>query len=134
MTPVNSADLKKLKCVFVNSSIAKTIPPNGVLNAAASPAAAPVTIIFCFEIFGYQAGNKSLIFLNMEAEIWIVGPSLPMTPPPNTAIKLEKIFTKIIFNFQKVFPKITGLDVQVIVGDLQKALKAKSNGTALELK
>ena len=94
ITPVSNADLKKLKCVLVNSSIAKTIPPSGVLKAAASPAAAPVTIIFRLDIFGYQSGNRSFIFLNIDADICIVGPSLPMTPPPNTITKLERIFIK----------------------------------------
>jgi hypothetical protein len=42
--------------------------------------------------------------------------------------------TSITFNFQKVFPKISDLDVQVIVGDLQKAVEAKKNGTTIDLK
>lgn len=42
--------------------------------------------------------------------------------------------TKIIFNFQKVFPKIKDLDVQIIVGDIQKSVEAKKDGTTVELK
>lgn len=42
--------------------------------------------------------------------------------------------TELTFNFQKYFSKIKDLDVQVIVGNLQKAVEAKSNGTKLLLK
>jgi hypothetical protein len=42
--------------------------------------------------------------------------------------------SKITFNFQKIFPKINDLDVQILVGDLQKAVEAKKNGTTVELK
>ena len=72
--------------------MANTIPPKGVLNAAAKPAAAPVTIMFLFDIFGYHSGSRSFIFLNIDAEICIVGPSLPIIPPPKTTNKLDSIF------------------------------------------
>lgn len=42
--------------------------------------------------------------------------------------------TKIVFNFQKYFPKIQDLDVQILVGDLQKSVEAKKNGVSVELK
>ncbi|MGZ3690277.1 MAG: ZrgA family zinc uptake protein [Pseudobdellovibrio sp.] len=42
--------------------------------------------------------------------------------------------TSITFNFQKYFPKIKDMDVQVLIGDLQKSLEANKNGTVVELK
>jgi hypothetical protein len=41
--------------------------------------------------------------------------------------------SKITFNFQKYFPNIHDLDVDVLIGDLQKAVEVKSSGTVLEL-
>ena len=85
----------------MSSSIANTIPPKGVLKAAASPAAAPVTYMFRLEIFGYQSGSMSFTFLKMDAEIWMVGPSRPTAPPPNTITTLDAIFTRRIRNPSK---------------------------------
>lgn len=42
--------------------------------------------------------------------------------------------TEIIFNFQKQFPKIKDLDVQVIIDNLQKSIEVKKNDTKLFLK
>jgi hypothetical protein len=42
--------------------------------------------------------------------------------------------SKMTFNFQKYFPRIKDLDVQVLAGDLQKTVEAKKNGTTLDLK
>lgn len=42
--------------------------------------------------------------------------------------------TEIYFNFQKQFPKIKALEVQVIADNLQKSIKAKNNNTKLILK
>ena len=41
--------------------------------------------------------------------------------------------SKIVFNFQKYFPRISDVDVQVIVGDLQKSVEAKKVATELDL-
>ena len=41
--------------------------------------------------------------------------------------------TKIVFNFQKFFPRIKDLDVQVLAGVIQKSSEAKQNGTVIEL-
>lgn len=42
--------------------------------------------------------------------------------------------TKIIFNFQSAFPKINKLEIQVLVGDIQKSVEAVKDGTTIELK
>jgi hypothetical protein len=42
--------------------------------------------------------------------------------------------SKIVFNFQKYFPKIQDLDVQIIAGNIQKSVEAKKNNTSIELK
>lgn len=39
--------------------------------------------------------------------------------------------SKITFNFQKYFPRINDLDVQIVVGDIQKSVEAKSNGVSV---
>ncbi len=39
--------------------------------------------------------------------------------------------TELTFNFQKHFPDINDLDVQIIVGDIQKSIEAKKNGTRI---
>ena len=41
--------------------------------------------------------------------------------------------SRITFNFQKYFPHINDIDVQVIAGDLQKSIEAKKAGTILDL-
>src|SRR5688500_12290257 len=83
---------KNFICVLASSSIANTTPPNGVLNAAARPAAAPVRIKRCLHNLGHDAGIHLLTVANTDAAIWIVGPSLPIAPPPATINKLETIF------------------------------------------
>jgi hypothetical protein len=42
--------------------------------------------------------------------------------------------TFITFNFQKFFPRIKDLDVQILADAIQKSIEAKNNGTVLELK
>lgn len=42
--------------------------------------------------------------------------------------------TKIIFNFQKYFPRLQDIDAQIIVDNLQKSSEIKTNGTRVELK
>lgn len=42
--------------------------------------------------------------------------------------------SKVIFNFQKHFPNLKDVDVQVLTEKVQKSIEAKSNGTILELK
>lgn len=42
--------------------------------------------------------------------------------------------TKIVFNFQKFFPRIKDLDVLVLVGSQQRSIEAKQSGTIIELK
>jgi hypothetical protein len=44
------------------------------------------------------------------------------------------IDTEITFNFQKYFPRIQDLDVQVIAESVQKSVEAKQNGTKIEIK
>lgn len=52
----------------------------------------------------------------------------------NVSCDKSPIGTKIVFNFQRYFPKIEDLDVQIIVGNIQKSVEAKKNGTSVELK
>jgi len=52
----------------------------------------------------------------------------------NVTCEKSIVGTKIVFNFQKFFPKLSDLDVQVIVGDIQKAVEAKKDGTTVEIK
>lgn len=40
----------------------------------------------------------------------------------------------VTLNFQKVFPRLKTVEVQALIGDLQKSVKARKNGTILELK
>lgn len=42
--------------------------------------------------------------------------------------------SKILFRVQKYFPKLQDIDVQIIVGNLQKSLEVKNDGTEIELK
>jgi hypothetical protein len=42
--------------------------------------------------------------------------------------------TTLTFQFQKFFPKLKDVDVQILIDTLQKALEANSNGTRIELK
>lgn len=51
-------------------------------------------------------------------------------------IKCEKdpIGSTIAFNVQKSFPRLKDVDVQILAGDLQKSVEAKSNGFKVELK
>ncbi|GAC1389536.1 MAG: hypothetical protein NVSMB45_19300 [Ginsengibacter sp.] len=50
--------------------------------------------------------------VKMEAAIWIVGPSLPMVPPPNAIIKLDSILMTIILRLKSLFTNdlFLGLD------------------------
>lgn len=52
----------------------------------------------------------------------------------NVSCEKSPVGTKIVFNFQKHFPKIHDLDVQIIAGNVQKSVEAKKNGTSVELK
>ena len=51
-------------------------------------------------------------------------------------VKCEKspADSKIVFNFQRFFPHIQSLDVQIIVGNVQKSIEVKKNNTAVELR
>lgn len=42
--------------------------------------------------------------------------------------------TKITFNFKGVFPKVNRLNVQVLVGDIQKSVEVEKDGTILDLR
>ena len=42
--------------------------------------------------------------------------------------------TAVSFNFKKFFPKLKSVDVQIIVDDLQKSLKATEESTQVDLK
>jgi hypothetical protein len=50
--------------------------------------------------------------------------------------KCEKspVGSKITFNFQKFFPRLKDIDVQILVDAIQKSAEIKTNGTTLELK
>lgn len=52
----------------------------------------------------------------------------------SVACDRSPVGSRIVFNFQKFFPHIHDLDVQVLAGSLQKSLEAKQNGVVLELK
>lgn len=52
----------------------------------------------------------------------------------NVGCEKDPVGTKITFNFQKQFPKIRDLDVQIITGSVQKSVEAKKNGTTVDLK
>lgn len=42
--------------------------------------------------------------------------------------------TKVVFNFQKYFPKIHEIEIQILVGSVQKSAEAKKSGTSVEIK
>ncbi|WP_413291371.1 ZrgA family zinc uptake protein [Bdellovibrio sp. HCB337] len=42
--------------------------------------------------------------------------------------------SKVTFNFQKHFPNLKDVDVQILTEKIQKSVEAKSSGTVLELK
>jgi hypothetical protein len=42
--------------------------------------------------------------------------------------------SKVTFNFQNFFPGIKDLDINVLIGSIQKSIEAKKSGTTLELK
>lgn len=50
-------------------------------------------------------------------------------------IKCDKspVGTTVTFNFQKFFPKISDLDVQILTETVQKSVEAKKNGTTVKL-
>lgn len=52
----------------------------------------------------------------------------------NVTCEKSPVGTEVVFNFQKHFPKIKDLDVQVIVDNVQKSVEAKKNNTKLFLK
>jgi hypothetical protein len=41
--------------------------------------------------------------------------------------------SRVTFNFQKYFPNIHDLDVNIIIGDLQKSAEVKTSGSSLDL-
>lgn len=51
-------------------------------------------------------------------------------------VKCDKspVGTRIVFNFQKFFPRIKDLDIQVLAGAVQKSVEAKKNGASVEVK
>src|SRR3989344_253410 len=50
------------------------------------------------------------------------------------ACKVDPVGSTITFNIQKVFGKLTDVDVQILFGDIQKSVEATKNGIAVELK
>ncbi len=52
----------------------------------------------------------------------------------NVICDKSPIGSKVTFNVQKIFPKIRDLDVQLIVGNIQKSIEARKNGVSIELK
>lgn len=52
----------------------------------------------------------------------------------NVVCEKSPLGTELIFNFQQQFPKIKDLDVQVIVDNVQKSVKANKSNTKLALK
>src|SRR5581483_2512412 len=59
-------------------------------------------IIFRLDILGHQAGSHSLILRKIDPATCMVGPSLPMIPPPRAMIRLEMIFTTTIVRFSSL--------------------------------
>jgi len=51
----------------------------------------------------------------------------------NIACNKSPLGTKIIFNFQKFFPKLHDIDAAIVAGDLQKSIEIKKSGTTLDL-
>lgn len=51
----------------------------------------------------------------------------------NVICEKSPLNTKLVFNFQKYFPKISNLNVQVIIDNLQKAVKINKTVTELLL-
>lgn len=51
-------------------------------------------------------------------------------------IKCEKdpIDSELTFNIQKYFPKLKDVDVQILIGDVQKSVEANTSGYKVELK
>src|SRR5579871_1489055 len=92
MMELISAVRKRLKWTDI-SSMAKTMPPKGVLKAAANPAAAPATIQADSSVGMRDLRKRRLTARKMDAEIWMVGPSRPRTAPPNPAKSEPAIFT-----------------------------------------
>lgn len=52
----------------------------------------------------------------------------------NIACAKSPVGTEIVFNFQKRFPKIKDLDVEVVADYIQKSVEVKKNNTKLLLK
>lgn len=52
----------------------------------------------------------------------------------NVTCEKSPVGTEIVFNFQKQFPKIKDLEVQVIADNMQKSVEAAKNNTKLLLK
>ncbi len=46
---------------------------------------------------------------------------------------LDPVGSKIVFNIQKFFPNLKDVDVQLLVGDVQKSIEAKKTGTTIEI-
>lgn len=51
----------------------------------------------------------------------------------NISCDKSPVGTKITFNFQRIFPKINHLEVQVLAGDIQKSVDAEKDGTIIDL-
>ena len=64
----------------LSSSMPKTIPASGVLNAAAMPAAAPASRRPCW----YTTVERRPIAPMIEAPTWTVGPSRPIEAPQSS--------------------------------------------------
>jgi hypothetical protein len=51
----------------------------------------------------------------------------------NVVCKKSPMGSRVTFNFQKYFPNIHDLDVNIIIGDLQKSAEVKTSGSSLDL-
>jgi hypothetical protein len=87
--------------VRVSSSMAKTIPPSGVLKAALRPAAPPVIIITLRLTLGQNGGRSLCTVRYTLPAICKVGPSRPMAPPPTAMARLLANFTRMIRTLRK---------------------------------
>lgn len=52
----------------------------------------------------------------------------------NVQCEKDPLGSTITFNVQKHFPKLKDVDIQILAGDLQKSVEAKTNGFQVELK
>src|SRR5580692_5450857 len=96
MMEIIKAVRNRLKEIDI-SSMAKTIPPRGVLKAEASPAAAPATIQAEASAWVWNRRKSRPTAWKIPVLIWMVGPSRPVTAPPKLVKSELAILTQTTF-------------------------------------